>query len=109
AVAFRDAGTRGSPAEAADLAELSREVDGALKLVEAKLRDAELKLLEADAQARLRDEARAAARLSAAAASRRAALERLGGLAPAQAALVRTLALWREPDPGIRSWLQMQR
>lgn len=109
AAAFREAGTRGSPAEAADLAELAREVDAALRLVEAKLRDGELRLLEGDARARLCDDARVDERLGAAVASRRAALERLGGLPPAQASLVRTLARWREPDPGVRSWLETQR
>lgn len=93
----------------ADRERFGREATAALATVDAQLRDAELKLLEADPRVPTCGDARVSERLAAGAQARLQALQSLEKQSPAQATLVRQLAWAREPDPAVRAWLGSRR
>ncbi len=88
-----------------DLVEFARRASDARKLTEAKLRDAELKLLEQDPSARKCGDDSVRARLKDAEEKRTQALASLVGRPAAQVQQIRELALYREPAPELRARL----
>ncbi len=89
-----------------DLVEFARRASDARRLCEARLRDAELKMLEQDPNARKCGDDPVGARLKDAEAQRQQALEKLVGRPAAQVAEIRELALYREPAPALREKLE---
>ena len=89
-----------------DVNEFQRRADDALKLAEARLRDAELKLLETDARAKRCGDDSVRERLKAGEALRLSSLKDLPLKASKVASLVKELALQREPSPAIRDALR---
>ena len=83
-----------------DVAEIERRVREARALVDARLRDAELLLLEADPRARRCGDQAVTERLAAAEAQR---TEALRGLPKPDAAAVRALVRERDPSPRVRA------
>jgi len=89
-----------------DVIEFQRRADDAVRLSEARLRDAELRLLEADGLAKKCGDQSVAERLRAGEVQRLSSLKELPVKASKVAALVRELALQREPSPAIRDALK---
>jgi tetratricopeptide (TPR) repeat protein len=89
-----------------DVAEFQRRADDAVKIAEARLRDAELKLLEADTHAKRCGDASVRERLKAGEAQRLSSLKELPVKASKVATLVKELALQREPSLEIRDALR---
>ncbi|MBS1150379.1 MAG: putative lipoprotein, partial [Myxococcaceae bacterium] len=89
-----------------DVAEFQRRADDAVKIAEARLRDAELKLLETDARAKRCGDASVRERLKAGEAQRLSSLKELPVKASKVASLVKELALQREPSLEIRDALR---
>lgn len=89
-----------------DVAEFQRRADDAVKLAEARLRDAELKLLESDARAKKCGDDSVRERLKAGEAQRLSSIKELPVKAAKVAALVKELAVQREPAPALRDALR---
>lgn len=89
-----------------DVAEFQRRADDAVKLAEARLRDAELKLLEADGRAKKCGDDSVRERLKAGEAQRLSSIRELPVKAAKVAALVKELALLREPSSELRDALR---
>lgn len=88
-----------------DLVEFSRRASDARKLTEAKLRDAELKLLEQNPGARKCGDDQVFARLKDAETKRGEAYAQLVSRPAAQVAQIKELALYKEPAPALREQL----
>jgi hypothetical protein len=91
-----------------DIVEFQRRADDAVKLAEARLRDAELKLLETDARVKRCGDDSVRDRLKAGEEQRLSSLKALPAKASKVASLVKELALQREPSPAIRAALSGQ-
>lgn len=89
-----------------DVIEFQRRADDAVKLAEARLRDAELKLLETDGRAKKCGDASVRERLQAGEAQRLSSIKELPVKAAKVAALVKELAVQREPSPELRDALR---
>ena len=86
--------------------EFQRRADDAVKLSEARLRDAELKLFETDPRAKRCGDESVRERLKAGEEQRLTSLKALPGKAAKVASLVKELALQREPSLEIRDALR---
>jgi hypothetical protein len=86
-----------------DLAEFSRLSQESVRMVEAKLADAEILLRTQDHNARTCDDRRVTDRLVEAAAQREKALEQLPKRSPALASIVLSTIAERDPDPRLRT------
>ena len=91
-----------------DIAEFQRRAEDSVKLSEARLRDAELKLLESDARAKRCGDESVRERLKAGEEQRLTSLKALPAKASKVASLVKELALLREPSLAIRAALSVQ-
>ncbi len=89
-----------------DVVEFQRRATDAVNIAEARLRDAELKLLESDALAKRCGDQSVRERLRAGEVQRLSSLKELPLKASKVASLVKELALQREPSPEIRTALQ---
>ena len=89
-----------------DVIEFQRRADDAVKIAEARLRDAELKLLESDARAKRCGDESVRERLKAGEVQRLSSLKDLPVKASKVASLVRELAMQREPSLEIRDALK---
>lgn len=90
-----------------DVVEFQRRADDAIKIAEARLRDAELKLLETDGRAKRCGDDSVRERLRAGEAQRLSSLKELPVKASKVASLVKELALQREPSVEIRDALRL--
>jgi tetratricopeptide (TPR) repeat protein len=88
-----------------DIVEFQRRADDAVKLSEARLRDAELKVLETDALVKRCGDQSVKDRLKEGEQQR---LKSIGALPAKVASLVKEAALQREPSPAIRAALSAQ-
>lgn len=89
-----------------DVIEFQRRADDAVKLAEARLRDAELKVLEVDTMAKRCGDESVRERLKDGEAQRLSSLKELPVKASKVASLVKELAMQREPSPAIRDALR---